>query len=103
MIPESYRTDNKEFEMTDGVESYRIRWEGTLSEGKAIILTAANKTMVNEDMENMKRLMGYKSTLGLSKGKTRLDENAIFSDIYNKTKALLEGEDIEDKTLQQVT
>jgi hypothetical protein len=49
------------------------------SEGKAIILTAANKTMVNEDMENMKRLMGYKSqdTLGLSKGKTRLDENAI--------------------------
>jgi hypothetical protein len=49
--------------MTDGVESYRIRWEGTLSEGKAIILTAANKTMVNEDMENMKRLMGYKSQL----------------------------------------
>jgi hypothetical protein len=49
------------------------------SEGKAIILTAANKTMVNEDMENMKRLMGYKSqdTLWLSKGKTRLDENAF--------------------------
>jgi hypothetical protein len=29
MIPESYRTDNKEFEMTDGVESYRTL-EGTL-------------------------------------------------------------------------
>jgi hypothetical protein len=49
--------------------------------------------MVNEDMENMKRLMGYKSqdTFGLSKGKTRLDENAIFSDIYNKKQRHFRG------------
>lgn len=100
MIPESYRTDNKEFEMTDGNETYRIRWEGTLSEGKAVVLTASNKTMVNEDMQKMKHLMGYKSetTLGLVKGNARLNENAIFNDIYAKTKALLEGEDIEDQT-----
>lgn len=43
--------------------------------------------------------MGYKSekTLGLVKGNARLNENAIFNDIYNKTKSLLEGEDIEDQ------
>ena len=99
MIPESYKVDNKVFEMADGNESYKIRWEGTLSEGKAIVLTAANKTMVNEDMQKMKHLMGYKSekTLGLVKGNARLNENAIFNDIYTKTKALLEGEDIEDQ------
>ncbi len=103
LIPESYKTNNKEFEMTDGNETYRIRWEGTLSEGKATILTAANKTMVNEDMQRMKHLMGYKSedTLGLVRGKSRLDENAVFTDIWNKSKVLLEGEEIEGQTGQK--
>jgi hypothetical protein len=97
MIPESYRVDNKTFEMTDGVENYKIRWEGTLTEGRAIVLMASDKTMVNEDMAHMKHLMGYKSneTLGLVKGKARLDENAAFTDIWAKTKDLMEGADIE--------
>jgi hypothetical protein len=99
MIPESYRVDNKEFEMTDGNESYRIRWEGTLTEGRAIVLTASDKTMINEDMQKMKHLMGYKSqdTLGLVKGKSRIEENATFGKIWDKTKMLMEAEDIEGK------
>lgn len=97
MIPEGYKVDNKVFEMADGNESYKIRWEGTLSEGRAVVLTAANKMMVNEDMQKMKHLMGYKSekTLGLVKGNARLNENAVFNDIYAKSKILLEGEEIE--------
>lgn len=97
MIPESYKVDNKTFEMTDGVENYKIRWEGNLTEGKAVVLLASDKTMVNEDMAHMKHLMGYKSqeTLGTVKGKARLDENAAFSDIWSKTKELMEGADIE--------
>ncbi len=100
MIPESYKTEDKVFEMTDGNETYKIRWEGTLTEGRAVVLTAANKTMVNEDMQKMKHLMGYKSesTLGLVKGEARITENAVFNDIYKKTKALLEGEEIEGQT-----
>jgi|TARA_R110000782_G_scaffold21299_1_gene57333 hypothetical protein len=100
MIPEAYKVDDKVFEMADGNESYRIRWEGTLSEGRAVVLTASNKSMVNEDMQKMKHLMGYKSeqTLGLVKGNARLNENAIFNDIYAKTKAILEGEDIDGQT-----
>ena len=99
MIPESYRTDNKQFEMTDGNETYTIRWEGTLSEGRAVVLTASDKKMVNEDMQKMKHLWGYKSqeTLGLVKGNDRLNENAVFGNIWNKSKALLEGDDIEDQ------
>lgn len=97
LIPESYKVDNKEFEMTDGSVTARVRWEGTLNEGKAVVLLASDKTLVNEDMQKMKHLMGYKSqeTLGTVKGKARLDENAAFNDIWSKTKALLEGEDIE--------
>lgn len=97
LIPESYKVDNKVFEMTDGIESYKMRWEGTLNEGKAVVLMASDKTMVNEDMQKMKHLMGYKSqeTLGTVKGKARIDENKIFSDIWKKSQILIEGEDIE--------
>jgi hypothetical protein len=97
LIPESYKVNNKVFEMTDGVESYRMRWEGNLNEGRAVVLMASDKTMVNEDMQKMKHLMGYKSqeTLGTVKGKARIDENKIFSDIWKKSQILIEGEDIE--------
>ena len=100
MIPETYKVDNKIFEMTDGNETYKIRWEGNLNEGKATILLASDKTMVNEDMQKMKHLMGYKSqdTLGLVKGNARINENAEFTNVWAKTKTLLEGEDIEDET-----
>jgi hypothetical protein len=103
MIPESYKVDEKIFEMTDGNETYKIRWEGTLNEGRAVILMASDKSLINEDMQKMKHLMGYKSqeTLGLVKGKARLDENAMFSDIWGKTKTLLEGEDIEDSDAKE--
>jgi hypothetical protein len=99
LIPESYKVDNKVFEMTDGVESYKMRWEGTLNEGKAIVLMASDKKMVNEDIQKMKHLMGYKSqeTLGTVKGKARIDENTIFSDIWKKSQVLIEGEDIESQ------
>ena len=98
LIPEGYKVDNKQFEMTDGNETYRIRWEGNLSEGRAIVLTAADKTLVNEDITRMKELFGYKSqeTLGLVKGNARINENKVFGDIWNKTKNLItEAEEIE--------
>jgi hypothetical protein len=98
LIPESYKVDEKVFEMTDGNETYRFRWEGNLSEGKAVVLMASDKKLVNEDITRMKQLFGYKpqDTLGLVKGNARIDENRIFGDIWNKTKNLMtEGEDIE--------
>jgi hypothetical protein len=98
LIPEGYKVDNKVFEMTDGNETYRIRWEGNLSEGKAVVLTASDKKMVNEDINRMKELFGYKSqeTLGLVKGNARINENKVFGDIWNKSKQLLgESEEIE--------
>lgn len=98
LIPESYRVNNKLFEMTDGIENYKIRWEGSLTEGKAVVLMASDKTLVNEDIQKMKHLMGFKSenTLGLLKGKQRLNENTMFTDIWNKTKNIVtETEDME--------
>ncbi len=103
MIPESYKVDNKTFEMTDGVENYKIRWEGNLTEGRAVVLMASDKNLVNEDMQKMKHLMGYKSqeTLGTVKGKARLDENKVFGDIWSKTKSLMEMEEIEGQDAEK--
>ena len=105
LIPENYKVDNKTFQMTDGNENYEIRWEGTVNEGKAVILKAEDKTMISENMKHMKHLMGYKSqdTLGTVKGAARLDENSAFSDVFNKTKALLEGNVAKDIIIENAT
>lgn len=98
LIPESYKINNKEFEMTDGNETYKIRWEGTLTEGQGVVLLANNKKIVNEDIDRMKALFNYKSsdTLGLVKGAARIDENKIFFDVLDKTKKILSENEEEE-------
>lgn len=99
LIPEGYKVDNKVFEMTDGNENYTIRWEGTLSEGQAIVLRASDKQIMNEDIQHMKHLMGFKaeSTLGTPTAKERLSENTTFREIMNLTNTILEGKEVGDK------
>ncbi len=99
MIPESYRVDDKVFEMTDGNETYKIKWEGTLSEGRAIILSYENATLVNENIAKMKHLFGYKPSdvIAPVKGADRITENAKFGELLNKTKALFDRTKEEDQ------
>ena len=91
LIPESYKVNNKTFVITDGNESYKVRWEGSLNEGKGVVLTASNKSLVNEDIQKIKHLMGYKSqdTFGNLKGVERLNEDKNFGDIWRKSKTML--------------
>lgn len=91
LIPEHFKVDDKEFEMTDGNETYRVRWEGSVTEGTSVILKAENKKMVNEDIEKMKKLWDFKSkdTLGTLKAKDRMNENEEFGKIMGKSKNLL--------------
>ena len=92
MVIFSYKVDNKTFQMTDGNENYEIRWEGSINEGKASILKASDKNLMNEDMQRMKELFNFKSqdTLGNLKGSERLNENKQFDAIWNKTKNINE-------------
>jgi hypothetical protein len=99
LIPEHYKVDDKEFEMTDGNETYRVKWEGSLTEGEAIVLSSENKAFIKEDMEKIQHLFNYNSeeTLGTLKGNERIDENAEFANVWGKTKELLK-ENKEDET-----
>ena len=91
IIPEGYKVDGNVFEMTDGNENYRMRWEGTLEEGQAITLMASDKQMMNEDIQKMKHLMGFKaeSTLGTPTSKERVHEESSFRDMMNLTSKIL--------------
>jgi hypothetical protein len=103
LIPEAYKVNEKTFFITDGNESYKVRWEGSLNEGKAVVLMASDATLVNEDVQKMKHLMGYKSeeSLGNLKGAERLSEDKKFNDIWNKTKSIL-TENIDEWTEKQL-
>jgi len=91
LIPESYKIDGNEFEVTDGIESYRVRWDGSLTEGKGAILIASDEKMINEDMDKIKHLMNFssKETLGNLKGSERIDEDKSFKNVWGKTKKIL--------------
>lgn len=99
LIPESYRVDEKTFEMTDGNETYKVRWEGNLTEGRAIIISGENSQLVNEDIAKMKHLFGYKSSDAIKplKGDERITENVKFSELLGKTKALFDRTKEEDE------
>jgi hypothetical protein len=89
LIPESYKVDGKQFQITDGIETYDIRWDIN----EATVLRAENKNLVNEDLQKMKHLMGFKSqdTLGTLKGQERINENKSFNDIWDKTMNISEA------------
>jgi hypothetical protein len=91
VIPESYKVDNKVFEMTDGTEHYRVRWEGNLTEGKGVVLSSFHQEALNEDVSKIMHLMGFKSqdTLGNLKGSQRLTEDSVFFDMLKKSKESL--------------
>ena len=98
LIPESYKVDNKEFEMTDGNQSYLVRWEGSLNEGNALILASSNKKLVQESIAAIKHKFNYKSeeTLGTLKGNQRINENDVFRNMLAKAKQLIKEDQNEE-------
>lgn len=102
LIPESYKVDTNEFVLSDGNETYRMRWEGDVNEGTAVVLKAENKEAINEDMAKMNHLMGYSSreAMGTLRDEDRIVENDNFTEVWNLTdKMLNEAEEAEEAKL----
>ena len=102
LIPESYKLDSNEFVLSDGNETYRMRWEGDVNEGKAVVLTAENKVNINEDMNKINHLMNYSSreAMGTLRDEDRITENDNFTEVWDLTdKMLNESEEKEEAKL----
>lgn len=87
-IPQEMKKDKNIFEMTDGNKTFKVRWEGTLTEGEGIDLSSRDETLIKEDVARIKHLMGYnsKDTLGALKGANRVDENIKFKELMSVKK-----------------
>lgn len=66
-IPSRVKIDETVFAITDGENTYKMIWEGDSKNGEAIITNFKNKTAVNEDVEKMKYLWGFKTSDSISK------------------------------------
>ena len=86
-VPSRIKIDETSFAITDGENTYRLIWEGDSNEGEAIITNFKNTEMVNEDIQKMKYLWGFKSndTISTKKTITESGEDA-FKRMYTKLK-----------------
>ena len=65
-LPSRVKVNETVFAITDGENTYKMIWEGDSKDGEAIITNFKNKTAVNEDVEKMKHLWGFKTNDSIS-------------------------------------
>jgi len=70
--------------MTDGNETYKVRWDDTLKEGT--VLGYKNKNMINEDTNKMKKLFNYKYSDSMGKTNNYGEETKTFTKLFESTK-----------------
>lgn len=84
LIPEHYKTDGHVFLMTDGNQTFKVRWDENINEGT--VLNYKNENMINEDMKKMKKLFGYKHSDSMGKTNNYGEETKIFNKLFESTK-----------------
>jgi len=84
LIPEHYKTDGHVFLMTDGNQTFKVRWDNSINEGT--VLNYKNDNMINEDMKKMKKLFGYKHSDSMGKTNNYNEETEIFNKLFESTK-----------------
>jgi len=84
LIPEHYKSDGHVFLMTDGNQTYKVRWDDSLKEGT--VLSYKNKSMINEDTDKMKKLFNYKYSDSMGKTNNYSEETNTFKNLFESTK-----------------
>ena len=59
-VPSRVKVDETTFAITDGENTYKLIWEGDIETGEPVITNFKNNQLVNEDIEKMKYLWGFK-------------------------------------------
>ena len=83
-LPERVRVDETVFAVTDGENQYRLIWEGG-SNGEAVITHEKNNNLVNENIQKMKHLWGFKSS-DTTKKTIKEGNDDVFFKMMNKVR-----------------
>lgn len=81
LIPENYKVDGHTFLMTDGNQTYKVRWDENINEGT--ILQYENKQKINEDKEKINKLFNYKSSDTVKKTNNYINETVEFKNMMD--------------------
>jgi len=84
LIPENYKVNDNVFLMTDGNQTFKVRWDESLSE--ATVLNYKNKNFINENVEKMKKLFNYKYSDSMGKTNNYGEETKSFKTIMENVK-----------------
>ena len=84
LIPENYKVDQNIFLMTDGNQTYKVRWDENLNE--ATILNYKNEGFIKENVEKMKKLFNYKYSDQMGKTNDYGTEEKVFSTLMENVK-----------------
>lgn len=86
-VPSRVKLDETTFAITDGENTYRLIWEGDAKTGEPVITNFKNTELVNEDIQKMKHLWGFKTSDAISTKKniTESGEDA-FKRMFNQLK-----------------
>lgn len=85
-VPSRIKIDETTFAITDGENTYKLIWEGDIESGEPVITNFKNNQLVNEDVEKMKHLWGFKSKEDKKIVKEEADETfkKMFRQVKNK-------------------
>ena len=84
LIPENYKVDGHTFLMTDGNQTFKVRWDQSIKEGT--VLNSKNKTQINEDADKMKKLFNYKYSDSMGKSTDYTEETKLFKTLIESTR-----------------
>lgn len=87
-VPDEFKVEGKTFIMKDTADNeYLVEW----TDKKPNVTKRINKTQVNEEMNRIKSLYGYKSKdyFTTTNSQSRINESKEFSDMLNKARKLI--------------
>ena len=84
LIPENYKVDEHTFLMTDGNQTYKMRWDKSLNE--ATVLNFRNEKSINENVDKMKKLYDFQYGDTNTKTNDYIKETKVFKTLMESVK-----------------
>ncbi len=84
LIPENYKVDDHTFLMTDGNQTYKMRWDESLNE--ATVLNFKSSSLINENVRKMKQLYDFEYGDVNKKTNNYTEETKTFKNLMESVK-----------------